>query len=93
VTGVRVTENRILQIVGTDDDSVVVKNYAGNLVVHASFLPYRGASAGLTTYLRRLFGSYHYVGIELEINRRWPRTGGDCWRTRQQDVIQALVPS
>jgi len=42
--------------------------------------PYRGASDGLTTWLRGRFGGSQYIGIELEINQRrvraptWPRT-------------------
>ncbi len=31
--------------------------------------PYRGAADGFTTYLRRVFDSDHYLGIELEVNQ------------------------
>jgi predicted N-formylglutamate amidohydrolase len=40
-----------------------------DLVVRRNY-PYRGTSDGMTLYLRKCFGPQHYVGIELEINRR-----------------------
>lgn len=40
-------------------DRIVRRNY-----------PYRGASDGLTTHLRRLFAEDDYLGIELEVNQK-----------------------
>jgi predicted N-formylglutamate amidohydrolase len=50
--------------------------------------PYLGVSDGFTTHLRRRFGE-RYLGIELEVNQRWPRrrTG---WDGLQNDVLTSL---
>ncbi len=53
--------------------------------------PYRGTSDGMTSYLRKRFGPQQYVGIELEINQRWPRQGGGAWRAFQRDVTRVLA--
>lgn len=39
--------------------------------------PYRGISDGLTTHLRRLFGSRLYAGIEIELNQACLTTPGE----------------
>jgi hypothetical protein len=53
--------------------------------------PYRGQSDGLTTALRRQFGA-RYLGIELEINQRWPLGPRSAWQTLQAD-LQATIPA
>jgi len=60
-----------------------------DLLVRRNY-PYRGTSDGMTSYLRKCFGSQQYVGIELEINQRWPRKGGLAWQGFQRDVTRAL---
>lgn len=42
-------------------DAVIRRNY-----------PYLGKSDGLVTALRRRFPKQRYVGLELEVNQRWP---------------------
>jgi predicted N-formylglutamate amidohydrolase len=61
-----------------------------DLVVRRNY-PYRGTSDGLTTYLRRRFGPSQYVGIELEVNQRWPLNGGPAWRKLQHDLIESFA--
>lgn len=41
--------------------------------------PYAGRADGLTTALRRLFPDARYAGIELEVNQRFPLSGGRDW--------------
>lgn len=63
-------------------------HHAPDLRVRMNY-PYRGASDGLTTWLRRVFPAERYRGIELEVNQgllidgcRWPA-----------DVERAIVRS
>lgn len=50
--------------------------------------PYLGISDGFATYLRRKFTADQYVGIELEVNQKFPLQGGARWQQ-----IQALLTS
>ena len=52
--------------------------------------PYSGVSDGLTTTLRAEFPRSRYLGIELELNQRFPR--GECarWREIQRGLAAAL---
>ena len=52
--------------------------------------PYFGSAAGLTTSLRRRFPAPLYLGIELEMNQRFFREGGDLWRAVQTAIAAAL---
>ncbi|MDQ6619802.1 MAG: N-formylglutamate amidohydrolase [Pseudomonadota bacterium] len=52
--------------------------------------PYRGYNDGLTTYLRRLFPEHAYVGVELEVNQKHPRAGGQHWRTLRREIIESI---
>lgn len=65
--------------IGELDDSLVVRrNY-----------PYRGTSDGLTTDLRRELGP-RYLGIELEVNQRFPLTDPNGWHRLQRLLVQSL---
>jgi len=61
-----------------DDSLVVRRNY-----------PYRGSSDGLTTELRRQLGP-RYLGIELEVNQRFPLADPTGWRRLQRLLVQSL---
>lgn len=51
--------------------------------------PYRGDADGFVTYLRRLYRSEDYIGIELEVNQRLVgRTG---WKGLQDLVADSLA--
>lgn len=54
--------------------------------------PYRGTSDGLTTALRRLFAPADYAGIELEVNQKFPLSGGRPWSRLQKALTDSLVP-
>lgn len=58
------------------------------LVVRRNY-PYRGASDGFTTALRKRYSDGDYCGIELELNQKWlsERAG---WRTLIRDVADAF---
>lgn len=52
--------------------------------------PYRGTSDGLTTALRQRYPDRRYAGIELEVNQRWPITGGPAWSRLRHDLVATL---
>lgn len=53
--------------------------------------PYYGVSDGLTSCFRRLFNGNDYMGIETEINQRYPMTGGKVWRRFISDIALSLA--
>lgn len=52
--------------------------------------PYRGDADGLTTHLRRRASQKEYLGIEIEINQKFPRGPRRRWLRAQQSIIQSL---
>lgn len=54
--------------------------------------PYRGSSDGTTRWLRTQFPDGRYVGIELEVNQRFPVAGGAPWR-RLQALLSGTLPT
>jgi predicted N-formylglutamate amidohydrolase len=53
--------------------------------------PYAGRADGLTTALRRRFPDARYAGIELEINQRYPLSGGKTWLRLRRTVAASLA--
>jgi predicted N-formylglutamate amidohydrolase len=60
------------------------------LVVRKNY-PYRGSDDGLTTYLRTRFAERDYVGIELEVNQKFPRAGGARWLKLRRTLVTAFA--
>lgn len=60
-----------------------------DLIVRRNY-PYRGTDDGLTRYLRRRFTPDKYLGIELEINQKWP-LGDTGWRGMRSNLIGSLA--
>ncbi|MBB6610209.1 N-formylglutamate amidohydrolase [Pontibacter sp. Tf4] len=52
--------------------------------------PYLGISDGFPTYLRRKFTDDQYVGIELEVNQKFPLGDAAAWQKVQQAVYRSL---
>ena len=52
--------------------------------------PYLGSADGLTTSLRQSWPQDRYLGIELEVNQRWPLDGGAAWRRLVDDLVVTL---
>jgi predicted N-formylglutamate amidohydrolase len=52
--------------------------------------PYSGTADGFTVYLRRKFPADLYVGLELEINQKHVRQGGQQWIDLRAALIRAL---
>ena len=48
--------------------------------------PYSGTADGLTTDLRAGFGP-RYLGIEIEVNQRFPKGDADRWRRLRRLLI------
>ena len=60
-----------------------------DLVVRFNY-PYLGVADGFTTYLRRKFTARQYIGIELEVNQKFPMEGGEKWKQLQRTIKQSL---
>lgn len=52
--------------------------------------PYRGTDDGLTTALRKQFGDRDYLGIELEVNQRYPLGAKKNWDALQRSLMNSL---
>jgi predicted N-formylglutamate amidohydrolase len=52
--------------------------------------PYLGKSDGLTFRLRRIYPDDVYLGIELEVNQQFVRTGGRRWQQLRATLIATL---
>lgn len=52
--------------------------------------PYAGKADGLTSHLRKRFGTNEYVGIELEINQRIVAASGQPWAALRAVLIDSL---
>jgi predicted N-formylglutamate amidohydrolase len=53
--------------------------------------PYSGVSDGLTTTLRAEFPKSRYLGVEFEVNQRFPRGERQRWRELQRGIARALA--
>lgn len=52
--------------------------------------PYRGVANSLPTALRRRFPEWSYIGIEIEINQRFPLGGGKLWEEMKRAVVETV---
>lgn len=52
--------------------------------------PYKGTSDGLTTYLRSIFSENNYLGIEIEINQKYPMHLTKQWTEIKSLISQSL---
>ena len=59
-----------------------------NLKVRLNY-PYTGAEDGLTTNLRRQFDE-KYLGVEIEVNQKWPLGKKKEWRKLQKIIVKSL---
>ena len=60
-----------------------------HLVVRRNY-PYRGTADGLTTHLRRLHRPSQYIGIEIEVNQKYPRGDVRRWRMLRRVIAESL---
>ena len=67
-----------------------LKQVAPDLKVRRNY-PYRGASDGLATWLRRQFGPQTYLGLEIELNQADWNPACQAWRSLPEQLIQALL--
>ena len=52
--------------------------------------PYLGTSDGFTAYLRKYFPEDSYLGIELEVNQKYPSGDPGTWLNLQQLILKTL---
>ncbi|MBX0334702.1 N-formylglutamate amidohydrolase [Pontibacter sp. HSC-14F20] len=72
----------------------VALNKADNELLVRFNYPYLGIADGFPTYLRRKFTADAYVGIELEVNQKFPQQGDPRWQEIQTllaGTLQELV--
>jgi predicted N-formylglutamate amidohydrolase len=67
-----------------------LKQHRPDLIVRRNY-PYLGKSDGFTSYLRGRFPGDDYLGIELEVNQRWPSLTGKKWSQLRLDLAQTLL--
>jgi predicted N-formylglutamate amidohydrolase len=53
--------------------------------------PYLGISDGVTTSLRKRWSPDAYLGIEIEVNQRWPAGNRGAWRRLRQDLAETAA--
>jgi len=53
--------------------------------------PYLGIDDGLTTHLRRRFAADRYLGIELEVNQRFPLGDGAAWAALGGELVESCA--
>jgi predicted N-formylglutamate amidohydrolase len=53
--------------------------------------PYKGTDDGLTTHLRARLPDSVYAGLELEVNQRFVRAGGERWLALQRAIARSLI--
>jgi len=66
-----------------------LQRYDEDLLIRYNY-PYLGISDGLTTYLRRKFKANEYIGIELEVNQKFPLTDKAKWNQLQEFIKDSL---
>jgi len=59
------------------------------LIVRSNY-PYPGRADSFTAYLRKSLPPSKYLGIELEINQKYPRSSPRLWEQIQQALILSL---
>ncbi len=52
--------------------------------------PYRGYNDGFTTYLRTRFSASQYVGVELEVNQKFPKGNASAWRSLRRQLVASF---
>lgn len=68
----------------------VLKQKNPDLTIRCNY-PYRGVSDGLTASLRRTYPEGEYVGIELEVNQKYPRMKRVAdWEALKKDLIETF---
>ncbi|MFA5354772.1 MAG: N-formylglutamate amidohydrolase [Thermodesulfovibrionales bacterium] len=53
--------------------------------------PYRGNADGFTSYLRKIFPDDAYIGIELEVNQKFPLKDAAAWQELKELILKSLV--
>jgi hypothetical protein len=53
--------------------------------------PYQGKADGFTTTLRRQWPGDSYVGIEIEVNQKWPLGDRRTWRRLVSDLSISIA--
>jgi predicted N-formylglutamate amidohydrolase len=66
-----------------------LRAHAAPLRVRRNY-PYRGSSDGLIPWLRRRFPEPGYIGVELEVNQRFPRGSPRQWKTLRAVLTASL---
>jgi len=52
--------------------------------------PYRGVSDGLAAALRREYGERHFIGLELEVNQKFPKRKTPEWSAIKRELAESF---
>lgn len=53
--------------------------------------PYRGVSDGLVSSLRRIYSEEKYIGIELEVNQKYPIRKDAVWKAMKKYIVETFI--
>ncbi|GAB3202090.1 putative N-formylglutamate amidohydrolase [Pontibacter aydingkolensis] len=67
-----------------------ITNQNPNLLVRNNY-PYLGISDGFPTYLRKRFKEKEYLGIELEVNQKFPKGNAQDWNALKIVLKESLA--
>lgn len=81
----RFRERRFSDLLKTN----LLGNFSG-LKIRKNY-PYRGTADSLVTYFRKLFLDEEYMGIELEVNQKFPVRRGVKWVLLKENLYKALA--
>lgn len=65
-------------------------NYDSSLLVRNNY-PYLGIADGFPTYLRRRFKENEYLGVELEVNQKFPQGNAQQWQALKNVIKESLA--
>ncbi len=59
-------------------------------MAHRFNVPYKGTSDGFTTWLRKRYKAKPYIGIEIEINQKYPLQSPSQWHLLRHEFCESL---
>ena len=53
--------------------------------------PYAGVHPSVVQSMREKFGARRYVGIQVELNQKYPRRGGRRWQALRAALVRSFT--
>ncbi|MFC1745817.1 hypothetical protein ACFL35_17625, partial [Candidatus Riflebacteria bacterium] len=61
-----------------------------NFITRANY-PYRGKADNFNTFLRKIFSFEQYLGVEIEVNQKFPLREKRKWPVMRKKIVASLV--